>query len=170
MILPIVKEPNPILHRKATPVLELTPEVQDLIESMIQTMYAAQGVGLAANQVGSSHNILVASPEGKEGQELVLVNPRIMEQGGRRRLPEGCLSLPGISTEVPRSETLIASGLNREGRPTTLKAQGLLAQILQHEVDHLNGHLFPDRLGLWRRRRLLKNYQKLYQMLGQVQF
>ena len=89
-------------------------------------------------------------------------------RSGRDRSPEGCLSVPGVSSEVTRAARVTASGLNRKGEPVTLKAQGLLAKILQHETDHLEGHLFPDRVGFFQRRRLLKKYQSLSETLSRV--
>lgn len=169
MILPIVKEPHPVLHRKGIPVREIASDVQDLIQSMIETMHVADGVGLAANQVESSFHVLVASPDGKKGRELVLINATVLKRQGRARSPEGCLSLPGISSEVTRSAKVTVSGLNRQGVPVTLSADGLLAKILQHEIDHLEGRLFPDRLRWWHRHRLLRKYHFLAATLSRVQ-
>jgi len=168
MIAPIVKEPNTILHRKAVPVPQITEEIQELIDTMIETMHAAEGVGLAANQINSHWSILVAGPDGQRGKELVLINASILKRSGRDRSPEGCLSVPGISSEVTRSARVTAAGLNRKGEPVTFKAQGLLAKILQHEVDHLEGHLFPERVSFFQRRRLLKKYQSLSETLSRV--
>ncbi len=168
MIRPILKEPHPLLHRKAVTVTEVTQEIHRLIDAMIETMHAAQGVGLAANQVGSPWNILVASPDGQPGKELVLLNAVLTDRRGRGTSAEGCLSLPGISSSVTRSVRLTAKGLDREARPVTLQADGLLAKILQHEVDHLQGHLFIDRLGFWSRRRLLQTYHQLSKALSRV--
>ncbi len=168
MIAPIVREPNPILHRKAVTVAQMTEEIQKLIDTMIETMHAAEGVGLAANQINSPWNILVASPDGQRGNELVLINSAILKRRGRDRSPEGCLSVPGVSSEVARAAQVTATGLNRKSEPVILEAQGLLAKILQHEVDHLQGHLFLDRLGLFQRRRLLQKYQSLSETLKRV--
>lgn len=168
MIKPIVKEPNPLLHQKATPVGNVTAQIQQLIDAMIETMHAAQGVGLAANQIGSPLNILVVSVDGERGKELVLLNAVVSERHGRFRSPEGCLSVPGVSAEVTRAASLKVNGLDRRGRPITLEAKGLLAKILQHETDHLQGHLFLDRVGLLERRRLLKKYESLMRALKQV--
>jgi len=169
MIAPMVKEPDPRLHRKAVPVTQVTEQILRLIDTMIETMVVAQGVGLAANQIGSNLNILVASPDGKEGKELVLINAVILGRRGRARLAEGCLSVPGVSSDVVRAASVTVSGLDRKGRPVTVEADGLLAKILQHEVDHLQGYLFLDRLGAWKRRRLLRQYQRLCATLRQVQ-
>ena len=169
MIAPIVKEPNPTLHQKAVSVQRITDEIQKLIDTMIETMHAAEGVGLAANQINSHWSILVASPDGQRGKELVLINPSILKRSGRERSPEGCLSVPGVSSEVTRAARVTASGLNRKGEPLTLKAQGLLAKILQHETDHLEGHLFPERVGFFQRRRLIRKYQSLQETLQKIQ-
>lgn len=170
MILPIVKEPSPILHQKAVTVTEITPEIDRLIADMIQTMHVAEGVGLAANQVGSNLNLFVANPTGEKGKgrEIVLINALLQQREGTETSPEGCLSLPGISGDVTRATKVVAIGLDRTGKPTTLEATGLLAKILQHETDHLAGHLFPDRLGLFHRRQILQKYKKLADTLRQV--
>ena len=161
MILPIVKEPNPILHQKALPVIKLTPEIKKLIADMVESMHAAEGVGLAANQVGSRWDILVASADGKKGEELLLINAVITKRTGKALCPEGCLSLPGVSSKVNRATEVIATGLDASLRPVTVEATELMAQILQHETDHLQGHLYVDRLSYWSRKRLLSKYQKL---------
>ena len=168
MILPIIKEPNPILHRKAELVREMTDPTQRLITDMIETMHVAEGVGLAANQVGSPLNILVASPDGEKGKELVLINADIAKRKGRIRRPEGCLSLPGISAKFSRSAEVTVTGLDRTFKEITLDATGLLAQILQHEIDHLQGHLYVDRLGFWSRRQLLRKYHSLAESLRKI--
>jgi peptide deformylase len=135
---------------------------------MIETMHVAEGVGLAANQVGSPLSILVASPDGKRGQELVLINPTLIKHRGRARSPEGCLSVPGVSADVSRSNRVTATGLSRQFQPVTIEAEGLLAKILQHEIDHLEGHLFLDRLRFLQRRRLLRKYRDLSAALEQI--
>ena len=168
MISPIIKEPHKILHSKAVLITEVTAEIQRLVETMIETMHVANGVGLAANQIGSDLNILVASPDGQKGKELVLLNAVILKHRGTTRLPEGCLSVPGVSAEVTRSAEVAVSGLDRQGKLVALQADGLLAKIVQHEVDHLAGHLFLDRLTLWRRRRLLQKYRALSETLRRI--
>ena len=160
MILPLVLEPQPILRRKATPVATITAEIQKLIDDMIETMYAAPGVGLAANQVSSPLDLFVASPDGKQGKEIVLINAVLSDRRGRHRSPEGCLSLPGISAEVTRTTQVTASGLDRRGRPVKISADGLLAKIFQHETDHLSGKLYIDHLTPWKRFDLLEKYKK----------
>ncbi len=169
MIIPIVKEPNPLLHRKAVSAPQDTTQIQALIDSMIETMHAAEGVGLAANQVGSPWAILVASPDGKRGKELILINATLVKRKGRSRSPEGCLSVPGVSADVVRAARVTVRGLNRQFQPVTLEAEGLLAKIFQHEIDHLRGRLFLERLRFLQRRRLLRKYRGLARTLQQVQ-
>ena len=161
MILPIVKEPNPLLHQKAILVKKITPEIKKLIADMVESMHAAEGVGLAANQVGSRLNILVASADGQKGKELVLLNASITERKGKALCPEGCLSVPGVSSKVSRATEVTASGMDASLRPVTVEATGLMAQILQHETDHLQGHLYVDRLSFWKKKRLLQKYKEL---------
>jgi peptide deformylase len=168
MILPIVKEPNPLLHRAATPVRALTPELKQLIRDMIDTMHAAEGVGLAANQVGRPENILVASPNGPKGEALVLLNAVVIRKAGKETSAEGCLSIPGVTTQVTRAAEVTVRGQDAAGLSCTLKATGLLAKILQHEIDHLSGHLYPDRLPEQEQRKLLEKYAKLRATLSRI--
>ena len=168
MVLPIVKEPDKILHTKMVPVPKITPEIRRLITDMIQTMHAAEGVGLAANQVGSPLDILVASADGRKGEEWVLINARIIERKGRFRSPEGCLSIPGVSAEVTRSAEVKVRGLDLQGKELTLSASGLMAKILQHETDHLAGLLYVDRLSPWKRGQLLRKYRRLRSSLSRI--
>ncbi len=169
MVLPIVKEPQPILRQRAAPVGEVTAEVRKLIDDMIETMHAVEGVGLAANQVGSPLNILIASPDGQRGKEIVFLNARITGRSGRHRSPEGCLSLPGVSAEVTRSTEVTAEGLDREGRVFTVTATALLAKILQHETDHLSGKLYVDHLTPWKRSDIMAKYRSISSALRDVQ-
>lgn len=168
MMRSIVTEPTDILHKKAVPVKRMTGDMQRLIEAMIEMMYAAHGVGLAANQMGSPHAIFVASADVTKGEELVLINPVILKRTGKLRIPEGCLSLPGISSDVTRAANLVAEGLDRQGRKVRIEAEGLMARIIQHEVDHLEGHLFVERVGVFERRRLLRKYAALSSALRHV--
>lgn len=161
MILPIVKEPNPILHQKAIPVTKMTAEIKKLIADMIETMHAAPGVGLAANQVGSRLNLLVASADGVKGKELVLFNAVIKKQKGKALCPEGCLSVPGVSSKVDRATEVVVEALAPTMEPVIVEATELMAQILQHETDHLRGHLYVERLSFWKKKRLLSKYQGL---------
>ena len=161
MVKPLIREPNLILHKKAVPVKEFSRDLQVLIDAMIETMHAAEGVGLAANQVGSPLDVLIASADGKRGKELVLINAEVKERKGRHRSPEGCLSLPGVNSDVTRAAEVIVTGLDRHGKQVAVEATGLMAKILQHETDHLDGRLFVDRLSVFKRRRLLKKYAEI---------
>jgi len=161
MTLPIVKEPNPILHQKAIPVIQMTAAIKKLIADMIETMHSAPGVGLAANQVGSRLNLLVASANGEKGKELVLLNAVVTKRKGKALCPEGCLSVPGVSSKVHRATEITVEALAPTMEPVIVEATDLMAQILQHETDHLQGHLYVERLSFWKKKRLLSKYQDL---------
>src|SRR5512139_3053088 len=153
----IVSLPEPVLRRKARPVTEFDSELQTLINDMIETMREAPGVGLAAPQVNVSQRVIVVEygeEEEDENGEIIekpkklyaLINPEIVKTS-EEKVPgvEGCLSIPGVVGEVERFTSVQIKGLNRRGRPTKVKAEGWLARIFQHEIDHLNGIVFPDR-------------------------
>lgn len=132
-----------VLRRRARAVGRVTPQVQRLVDGMIETMREASGVGLAAPQVGASKRIIVA----EVNERLhVLIDPKIVKHEGEELGTEGCLSIPGVIGEVPRAVRVIVKGKNRKGRGITLDAGGMLARVLQHEVDHLDGILFLDRV------------------------
>lgn len=156
----IVTLPDPVLRRKARPVKKFDKGLQALIDDMVDTMREAPGVGLAAPQVGISERLIVveyAEPpeepeaEGEEEKEVkpklyVMVNPEIVKTSAETELGvEGCLSIPGLVGEVERFSMVQVKGLNRHGQPMKLKAKGWLARIFQHEIDHINGVVFPDR-------------------------
>ncbi len=132
-----------VLRRKARAVGRMTPQIQHLIDGMIDAMHEATGVGLAAPQVGASKRVIIAEVEERLH---VLIDPKIVRHEGEELGTEGCLSIPGIVADVPRAARVIVKGKNRKGRGITLKAEGLLARVLQHEVDHLDGILFLDRV------------------------
>jgi peptide deformylase len=132
-----------ILRKKARPVGRVTKGVQELIERMLVTMRAANGLGLAAPQVGESLRVFVAHVEDRQ---IVLVDPEIIERQGEQTATEGCLSIPGVQGDVPRAEMITVRGKNRRGRRITIIADGLLARAVQHEIDHLDGILFLDRV------------------------
>ncbi len=155
-ILQILKSPNPILRKKAEALKEITEEDKRLIGDMIDTMKAVEGVGLAANQIGVSKRIFVFNPSVDEWRADVLINPIIMKRRGSEKMEEGCLSLPGISEEVRRSNYILVEGRDVNGKPVRFEATGLLARIIQHEIDHLNGILLIDRINLLRRIRALR--------------
>lgn len=168
MILPIVKEPHDILRHKADRVEKITPEIRRLAADMIETMYAAEGVGLAANQIGSPLHLFVANPVDKRGEELVLLNAVVTHRSGEHQSPEGCLSLPGVSAPVTRAAEVTVTGMELNGDTVTLKAKGFLAKIFQHEIDHLEGRLYPDRLPPAEGKRLFEKYRKLAETLRRV--
>ena len=146
-ILPVVKFPHKVLKTKTAKVDLITAEDKKLVRDMIDTMYAENGVGLAANQVGVSKQIFVASPDQVLGKELVFFNPVITKKEGSLKEFEGCLSVPDLYEPVKRFKRVWLRAMTLEGKTVEVKAEGLLARIFQHEVDHLNGFLFIDRLG-----------------------
>ena len=145
---PILRYGEPVLHRKAAPVEALTPEIDALIDDMRETMHAAAGVGLAAPQIGESLRICLVdlSAGRRPDQLLVLINPELITSAGLQLKEEGCLSVPGIEATVARPQTVAVRALDRDGEAREIVAEGLLARALQHEIDHLNGILFLDRL------------------------
>ncbi len=159
-ILQIRKYPDPVLRKKTEPVKEITEADRQLIKDMVETMKAAQGVGLAANQVGVSKRIFVFNPSPEEWKADALINPVILKRRGRERTEEGCLSLPGISKEVHRFSSVLVEGLDIKGKPYKFEADGLLARIIQHEIDHLNCMLFVDRINPLSRMKALRQYKR----------
>jgi peptide deformylase len=153
---------DPILRQRATEVSELTPELRKLIDDMFETMYAEEGVGLAAPQVGVGHRIIVVDPQDEGSTGFALINPVVIEASQEReRGEEGCLSIPTLKDVVERPSTVIIEGQDPEGGKLRIEAEGLLARILQHEVDHLDGILFIDRLSPLKRKLLLAKWQKV---------
>ena len=148
MIRPILRYGAGVLHAPAEVVPAVTPDVQQLIDDMVQTMYAATGIGLAATQVGIPQRIFVVDVSGgREAADLlVFVNPEFVERDGMQLEEEGCLSVPGFNATVARPSKVVLSGLDRDGQEQTVEASGLLARAFQHEMDHLDGTLFVDRL------------------------
>ncbi len=163
MIRPIVRYGDEVLRRRAEDVAELTAEVRSLIDDMVETMYAAPGVGLAAPQVGVPLRVLVADPSvGRNADDLVvLVNPAVVEEEGVQTEEEGCLSVPGFAAKVRRPSRLVVRGLDRDGETIEVEGTGLLARALQHELDHLDGSLFLDRLRGLRRELIVRKIHKL---------
>lgn len=149
---------DPVLRQVAARVREITPEIRQIIADMTETMWHQVGIGLAAPQVGLPYRILVMD-DGKGGAQALL-NPTIESRSGTVREEEGCLSLPGIFGVVERSKTITVSAIDAEGRPVSLEATGLKARIIQHELDHLDGVLFIDRLPPVTRDRIKKRIQK----------
>lgn len=131
------------MKKKSKAVKRVTPEIQRLIADMIETMHAAPGIGLAAPQVGVSLRVIVADIG---AGVLAVVNPKIVKKRGEQTFQEGCLSLPGVEAPVTRASEVAVKGIGRDGKPVEYKAEGLLATVFQHEIDHLEGHVFIDRV------------------------
>lgn len=155
-VLPVVKFPDPVLSTKTQEVPRITDTERRLVRDMIDTMYAENGVGLAANQVGISKQIFVASADQVRGQELVFFNPVLMKKEGTVKEFEGCLSVPEFYEPVKRFKKVWMRAMTLDGKTVEVKGEGLLARIFQHEIDHLNGILFIDRLGLLKSQKVKK--------------
>ncbi|MCA0753942.1 peptide deformylase [Paenibacillus sp. N4] len=139
----IVKEPDPVLREVAKEVTKFNDNLKKLLKDMADTMYDAEGVGLAAPQIGISKRVIVVDV-GDENGLVEMVNPVIVEQEGEQLGPEGCLSIPNLNGDVLRSERIVVKGQDSSGQPITVEARGYFARAFQHEVDHLNGILFTD--------------------------
>jgi len=161
-LLEIKKYPDKILKEKTVSIETLNDNIQRLIDDMVETMYAARGVGLAANQVGVPRRLCVIDTSIREEKSplVVLVNPAIIEKEGVEEAEEGCLSIPGYIPTIKRSAKIFVRGLNREGKPIEIEATGLLARALQHEIDHLDGILIIDRISPIKRQFFKKRYKK----------
>jgi peptide deformylase len=155
---------DPVLRAPAEEVLEFDVEIQNLAKDMLETMYRASGIGLAGPQVGVSRRVIVLDVGEADGEEVgpvALVNPRVVESSRKRdRAPEGCLSIPGMEEVVERPASVTVEGYTPQGEPVTIEADGLFSRALQHEIDHLDGVLFIDRLSPLKRRMAMKKWQK----------
>lgn len=163
MIRPLLRHGALVLHRPADPVPAVTPEIQTVIDDLVQTMYAAPGIGLAAPQIGVPLRIFVVDVTAgrSSGELVVMVNPEFVERDGMQVEDEGCLSVPGFNASVVRPARTVVRGLDREGLERTVEATGLLARAFQHEIDHLDGTLFIDRLRGIKRDLIVRRIQKL---------
>jgi peptide deformylase len=148
---------DPVLRKETTPVDEITPELRTLIEDMYATMYAAEGIGLAAPQVGRTERIAVVDVE---GAKYTLINPEVVEQAGSSRAEEGCLSIPDVYGDVTRPEHVVVRAMDELGNTFEVQATELLGRCLQHEIDHLDGKLFIDYLSMFKRRSVLSDWEK----------
>ncbi|MDR2605616.1 MAG: peptide deformylase [Desulfovibrio sp.] len=162
MILPVLQYPDPRLARKAVPIEEISPRIRELAADMAETMYARDGVGLAAPQVGEALRLVVLDISGPERREdlRVLVNPVLTLSGEELAADEGCLSVPEFSAKVTRREFAAVRASDLEGRPVVFDASGRLAVCVQHECDHLEGVLFIDRLSRLKRDMLDRRLKK----------
>ncbi|MEO8481760.1 MAG: peptide deformylase [Acidobacteriota bacterium] len=163
MLRPLVKYGAPGLHTPARPVTEFNDELGRLMDDMVAVMYAAPGIGLAAPQIGVPLRVCVIDLSvGKRGGELIaIVNPEFVEREGMQLEEEGCLSVPGFTATVPRPARAVVRGFDRHGKPQTIEGTALLARALQHELDHLDGHLFLDRLRGIKRDLIVRKIRKL---------
>jgi peptide deformylase len=163
VIRPILRYGADVLHEPAQPVSEMTPEIVQLIDDMVQTMYAAPGIGLAATQIGVPLRIFVADISiGRNPKDLItFVNPEFVEREGMQLEEEGCLSVPGFNATLARPLRAVVKGLNRDGEEQVIEGTGLLARCFQHEMDHLEGTLFVDRLRGLQKDLIVRKIKKL---------
>jgi len=161
-VLPIVKYPDPRLKQRALPVEVVDDDIRRLVDDMAETMYAAPGVGLAANQVGVLRRVFVIdiSSDDEPSELRVFINPEILDATGTLVWEEGCLSFPGVTEEIRRAERVRVRALDRDGKPFELEADGLLAVAIQHETDHLNGVVMLDKLSAVKKRLLGRKLAK----------
>jgi peptide deformylase len=156
----ILHYPDPRLRNRAAPVDRVDDAVRQLLDDMLETMYAAPGIGLAAIQVNVPKRVVTIDLSEHGDQPLCLVNPEILERSGSVETEEGCLSVPGIYESVERAEWIRARALDRDGKAFEFEAEGMLAVCVQHEIDHLDGKLFVDHLSQLKRQRIRKKANK----------
>lgn len=176
-ILEVLKFPDPRLRKVSEPVVEVTPELKEFSQDMLETMYEERGIGLAAPQVNKLIRLLIVDtrPKGKDGryelkemteleqkvpQPFIIFNPEIIEKEGETTFDEGCLSIPGYYETVKRFEYIEVKGLDQDGKELSIKTDGLTSICIQHEIDHLDGKLFIDRLSLIKANRVKKHIKK----------
>lgn len=160
-LLEILHFPDQRLRTVAKAVAEITPEIKDITTNMLETMYEECGVGLAATQVNIHLRIAVIDVSDTRDQPIILINPEIIEQSGEEKSQEGCLSVPETNADVTRCEFVTAQYLDIDGNRQVLKADGLLAVCIQHELDHLKGKLFIDYLSPFKQKRIKTKLEKL---------
>ena len=159
-LLPILRFPDPRLHKKAAPVQKVDETIRKLIADMAETMYEAPGIGLAATQVDVHKRVIVIDISEDKSKLLAFINPEILERAGEQICEEGCLSVPGIYEKVTRSERVKVRALDPQGEPFTLEADGLLAVCVQHEIDHLEGKVFVEHLSQLKQSRIKARLSK----------
>ena len=165
-LLNILEYPDPRLRKIATPVAAVTPEIQKLVRDMAETMYAAPGVGLAATQVNVHKRVIVMDVSDARDELRVFINPEIIAAEGEVECEEGCLSVPGYYDKVVRAAKVTVRALDGNGEPFELEAEGMLAVCIQHEIDHLFGKVFVDRLSPLKRARLAARLRKKQRLAG----
>ena len=158
--------PDERLKTIAEPVAVVNDEIRAFVDDMFETMYAEEGIGLAATQVDVHKRVITIDIEGDKQNQIVLINPEIIESSGETGIEEGCLSLPGFRGFVPRKEKVTVKALDREGKEFALEADGLLAICIQHEIDHLNGIVFADYLSPLKRQRMKEKLLKLQKQIA----
>jgi peptide deformylase len=159
-ILEILHFPDPRLRNTAQPVQAVDDGIRQLLDDMLDTMYSAPGIGLAATQVNVASRVIVIDVSEEKDQPLCLINPEILELEGVEEMEEGCLSVPGVYEVVKRADRVRVRALDRNGQPFELQAEGLLAVCIQHEIDHLDGKLFVDYLSVLKRTRIRRKLEK----------
>ncbi len=159
-LLDILTFPDPRLRTKAQPVTVVDAMIRTLVDDMLETMYGAPGIGLAANQVNAAKRVIVIDISENRNEPHVFINPRLEVAGGRVETDEGCLSVPGFYEPVTRRERVHVEALDQHGEPFTLEAEGLLSVCIQHECDHLEGKLFVDYLSNLKRARIRQKLSK----------
>jgi peptide deformylase len=158
----IKRYPDPFLRKRSEDVNKIDDSLQELISDMLSAMEEERGIGLAAPQIGLSKRVIVASVEDRKFNRLALINPVIVRLSGETDvMEEGCLSLPGVNADVERSIEAVVHATTKNGRMVEISAKGLLARVLQHEIDHLDGILFIDRLNQNERKRIAKELEEL---------
>ena len=159
-ILTVLTWPDPRLRKHAMPVEDVDETISKLCDDMLETMYEAPGIGLAATQVNVKKRVVVIDVSEEKNEPLCFINPEILEKEGDEIMQEGCLSVPGYYEDVERAEKIRVKALDKEGKPFEMEASDLLAVCIQHEVDHLNGKLFVDYLSSLKRQRIRKKLEK----------
>jgi peptide deformylase len=159
-LLPILHYPDPRLHKVAAPVSRVDDKIRKLINDMAETMYAAPGIGLAATQVDVHLRVIVIDISETRDQLQALINPEIINAEGEEECEEGCLSVPGIYEKVTRAAKITVSALDGDGRSRTIEADGLLAVCIQHEMDHLVGRVFVEKLSQLKQKRIAARLHK----------
>lgn len=160
-LLEILHFPDPRLRTKARPVDEVDEGVRTLVRDMFETMYRAPGIGLAATQVNVHRRVIVLDISAQQDQPICLINPEIVASRGESQSEEGCLSVPDVFETVSRADAITVRALDENGRTREFDATGLLAVCIQHEIDHLDGKLFVDRLSELKRSRIRKKFDKV---------
>ncbi len=163
-VLTILEFPDDRLRKKALPVAAMTAAKSQFVDDMFETMYAYQGVGLAATQVDVHERIIVIDVSEEKNQPLCLVNPEIIATEGKEKSEEGCLSVPGFFENVERAEKVTIKALNQQGEAFEMTADELLSVCIQHEIDHLEGKLFVDYLSPLKRQRIKKKLDKIHKL------